>query len=100
MKNKIMFGLVVAAIASVAALNVLFASGPKNALPAFGSVHPEALAMSDDDDDGKDDKGGCDYTICYWESKVRTGYTYYACGDCLTKVYDEQGKGKKTKCYH
>jgi hypothetical protein len=35
--------------------------------------------------------------VCYWESKVRTGYTYYDCGSCK-KVYDEEGRGKASKC--
>lgn len=40
------------------------------------------------------------YNICYSESKVKVGYTYYNCGDCPTKVYDEQGKGRYTKCFY
>ena len=38
------------------------------------------------------------YVICYSESKVRKGYTYYDCGTCQ-KVYDEQGKGPYSKCF-
>lgn len=38
------------------------------------------------------------YRICYSESKVATGYTYYDCGSCQ-KVYDEKGKGSKSKCF-
>jgi hypothetical protein len=42
--------------------------------------------------------GGGSYKICYFNSKVRTGFTYYDCGSC-TKVYDEQGKGSYSKCW-
>lgn len=38
------------------------------------------------------------YIICYSESKVVTGYTYYDCNSCK-KVYDEKGKGGKSKCF-
>lgn len=39
------------------------------------------------------------YNICYSESKVKKGYTYYSCGDCK-KVYDEKGKGSYSKCFY
>lgn len=38
------------------------------------------------------------YNICYSESKVAKGYTYYDCGSC-EKVYDEKGKGTYSKCF-
>lgn len=50
----------------------------------------EALASGDVDSDN--------YIICYSESKVVTGYTYYDCNSCK-KVYDEKGKGGKSKCF-
>jgi hypothetical protein len=39
------------------------------------------------------------YAICYWESKVARGYTYYDCGKC-EKIYDERGKGTYSKCFY
>lgn len=38
------------------------------------------------------------YNICYSQSVVAVGYTYYDCGSC-EKVYDERGKGKISKCF-
>jgi len=40
------------------------------------------------------------YNLCYSESKVVKGRTYYDCGDCPTKVYDEKGVGTVTKCFY
>ncbi len=56
------------------------------------SANVEALSNDEDDDT----KG---YSICYSESKVVVGYTYYDCGTCK-KVYDEKGKGRYSKCFH
>ena len=39
------------------------------------------------------------YSICYHESKVAVGYTYYDCGTCQ-KVYDEKGRKNYSKCFH
>lgn len=39
------------------------------------------------------------YHLCYYESKVKVGYTYYDCGSC-SKVYNEKGKGAITKCFY
>jgi len=39
------------------------------------------------------------YNLCYFESKVSKGYTYYDCGSC-SKVYDERGKGTYSKCFN
>lgn len=39
-----------------------------------------------------------DHVICYYESRVRVGHTYYDCGSC-TKIYDEQGRGNYSKCW-
>lgn len=51
-------------------------------------------ALADEENTGS----GTNYRICYSESKVVTGYTYYDCGTCQ-KVYDEKGKGNKSKCF-
>lgn len=41
---------------------------------------------------------GSSHVICYYESKVKVGFSYYDCGSC-TKVYDEEAKGKPSKCW-
>ena len=46
---------------------------------------------------GSDASGS--YVICYSESKVRKGWTYYNCGTC-EQVYDEQGKKTYSKCFY
>lgn len=38
------------------------------------------------------------YAICYSESVVRIGHTYYDCGSCQ-KIYDEKGRGSYSKCF-
>lgn len=53
------------------------------------SANVEALA---------DEEIGGNYKICYSESVVKVGYTYYDCGPC-TKVYDEKGRGRYSKCF-
>ncbi len=40
------------------------------------------------------------YNICYSESEVVKGRTYYDCGDCCNKIYDEKGKGHASKCFY
>ncbi|HEY9542146.1 MULTISPECIES: hypothetical protein [Bacteroidales] len=47
-----------------------------------------------------DGEGYGNYNICYSESKVAKGHTYYDCGNCLIKVYDEKGKGSYSKCFY
>lgn len=44
------------------------------------------------------DESSAGYVICYHESTVKVGKTYYDCGTC-EKVYDETGTGKYTKCF-
>jgi len=39
------------------------------------------------------------YHLCYYESKVSKGRTYYDCGPC-EKVYDEKGVGTVSKCFY
>ena len=51
-------------------------------------------ALTDDES-----SSGSNYNICYSNSKVRKGETYYDCGRCQ-KVYDEKGKGDYTKCFY
>ena len=47
-----------------------------------------------------DSEGSSNYNICYSESVVKKGYTYYDCAKCNEKVYDEKGKGTYSKCYY
>lgn len=44
--------------------------------------------------------GSSSYNICYYESRVKVGYTYYDCMNCKVKVYDEQGRGRYSKCFY
>ncbi|MBR1573496.1 MAG: hypothetical protein IJ652_01450 [Bacteroidales bacterium] len=53
------------------------------------NANVEALASAE---------SGSNYVICYSQSKVSIGHTYYDCGTC-TKVYDEKGYGHYTKCF-
>ena len=46
-----------------------------------------------------DGEGESNYNLCYYESVVRKGRTYYDCGSCV-KVYDERGKGHVSKCFY
>ncbi len=46
------------------------------------------------------EEGAAKYNICYYESVVVKGRTYYDCGDCCDKVYDEKGKGHASKCFY
>jgi len=43
-------------------------------------------------------ESGNNYVICYYESRVVKGYTYYDCGTC-SQVYDEKGRGTYSKCF-
>lgn len=43
--------------------------------------------------------GGSNHNICYSESVVKVGASYYDCGTCQ-KVYNEKGKGSYTKCFY
>lgn len=45
-----------------------------------------------------EEETGSNYVICYSESRVRKGYTYYDYGTCK-KIYDERGKGAYSKCF-
>jgi len=89
-KNKVLIGVVAVAIASVAAVNVHFANKSESSLSALNMTNVEALAQGEN--------GGGNYNLCYSESRVRRGYTYYDCGECK-KVYDEQGRGSVSKCF-
>ncbi|SUE34589.1 Uncharacterised protein [Rikenella microfusus] len=73
------------------------AQQPKTAQEELTLANLEAMALMNSalDVDG----GGQSYVICYSESRVKKGYTYYDCGKCPEKIYDEQGKGRYSKCF-
>ncbi len=68
-------------------------------LLAFGSqgqwILPEEIPPATDPGAGS---GGTGHTICFYQSKVKVGATYYDCGTC-SKVMDEVAKGSPSKCY-
>lgn len=55
------------------------------------SANVEALAR---------EESGERYAICYYESRVRTGYSFIFCPECPKQKMDEKGKGTYTKCYY
>ena len=73
------------------------AQQPTTAQEELTLANLEAMAFIDPDLDV--DGGGQSYVICYSESRVKIGYTYYDCAKCPTKTYDEQGKGRYSKCF-
>ena len=83
MIDSLIAAVVVLAAASVA---VMVNAGKPD---SFFEANVEAWA---------DDESAAGYVICYSESVVKVGYTYYDCGTC-EKVYDEKGRGNYTKCF-
>jgi len=77
------------ALAVTAAMGVQMASSNKTASNLF-MQNVEALASGE---------SGSNYNICYSQSKVMVGRTYYDCGTCA-KVYDEKGVGNPSKCFY
>ena len=88
MKKKII--LFAAGAVLLAASAITFASVNKSNDPMddLFKANVEALARNE----------SANYRICYSESVVKVGYTYYDCGTCA-KVYDEKGKGQYSKCW-
>ena len=88
MKKKII--LFAAGAVLLAASAITFASVNKSNDPMddLFKANVEALARNESGN----------YRICYSESVVRKGYTYYDCGTC-TKIYDEKGRGQYSKCW-
>ena len=90
MKKKIIAVAVFLSIAIIASIGINFNISRSTTTLAMKNI--EALARGEGD--------GTRYHICYSESRVKIGYSYYDCGDCPTKVTDEQGKGRYTKCFY
>ncbi|HTO15417.1 MAG TPA: hypothetical protein VLZ83_06585 [Edaphocola sp.] len=91
MKKKVIFAVATGlfALAMVFNMNVLQSN-------SAGDVSLESITVMAQA--GGESGGG--YNICYYESRVRTGYTYYNCSTCNTKIYDEKGKGSYSKCFY
>lgn len=77
----------VALLAAAVSASVYVNNG-RNPMDDLFSANVEALARNE----------GGNYKICYYESVVRVGYTYYDCGTC-EKIYDEKGRGSISKCF-
>lgn len=90
MKKNLLKTVLLLSVASISAIYANFAT-ELDLSSQLSMKNVEALA------EGNEDKN---YNICYSESKVVVGKTYYDCGDCPNKVYDEQGKGSKSKCFY
>lgn len=90
MKKRIIKLGVCLSVVVLATIGVKMANSEQISSIRFVFSNMEALA--------DDDEGGKNYRICYHESVVKTGYTYYDCGTC-SKVYDEKGKGSYSKCF-
>ncbi len=56
------------------------------------------LSATEDDIGEPGDDNGVTHVICYHESRVSAGSTYYDCGSCR-KEYDERGRGRPSKCW-
>ena len=89
MKKKV---IIVTCVMALLVANFIHAKGSDIENRSTLDENVEALA-----DDGDTFIPDLNYSICYSESKVLIGYTYYDCGTCK-KVYDEKGKGRYSKC--
>lgn len=80
---------IVAIAAGMITLGVISVANLKTNSDLIFERNVEALANGE---------SGSNYVLCYHESRVRRGYTYYDCGTCQ-KVYDEKGQGHESKCF-
>ena len=92
MKKKIISSVFALALLATAGWGVNKSMNSDANLSDLALANVEALAG--------DESGGSNYNICYSESRVKVGYTYYDCGDCPNKVYDEKGRGTYSKCFY
>lgn len=95
MKKIFIFGATAAALVCAVVLGIKSHCANNDTL-FYANL--EALT-NPEDDGGSVEYGNGNYNICYSESRVRSGYTYYDCGSC-TKIYDEQGRGIYSKCFY
>lgn len=77
----------------MAVLTFVYVKNDANKNNEIFNANVEALA---DEEEGSTTTDT--YAICFYESRVRVGYTYYDCVTC-TKKYDEKGKGDYSKCF-
>ena len=90
MKKKIFMPLLGAVVLGMSAYAGYRTYDAYNGVSESDLLLANAEALADDESPK--------HRVCYWESKVRIGYTYYDCGSC-DKIYDEQGKGSISKCF-
>lgn len=91
MRKNILKATFVAALAVFAGYNV-YQKQDSNILSDLTLANVEAIASNE--------SSGTNYNLCYSQSKVVKGRTYYDCGNCTKKIYDERGKGTYTKCFY
>ena len=91
--KKNLISLTGAALLVMAVLTFVYVKNDANKNNEIFNANVEALA---DEEEGSTTIDT--YAICYHESRVRVGYTYYDCVTC-EKIYDEKGKGDYSKCF-
>ncbi len=90
MKKKLMMSVSALAVVALTAVVSQKTLGTQTAMADLMlSENIEALTAGED--------GGSGW-VCYPQSRVQVGYTYYDCRSCK-KVYDERGKGNPSKCF-
>ncbi len=93
MRNKIFFSVIVFAVGTFTVFTNYKTSGTKTDV-ALLMLEENVEALTNGEE------GSGNYNICYSESKVAKGRTYYNCGDCPNKIYDEKGIGSYSKCFY
>ena len=90
-RNKIYFSVIIFAVGTFAVFtNYRTAEIKNDTAELMLDENVEALTAGE---------VNVNYHICYHESRIVKGRTYYDCGNCLTKVYDEKGIGTYSKCF-
>lgn len=86
--KKTMFLAAGAVLVAAAVSASVYVNSGRSSMDDLFNTNVEALARNESGN----------YKICYYESVVRVGYTYYDCGTC-EKIYDEKGRGRISKCF-